>query len=417
MSDVREETGRKIASGSKVMAEEQVRERESGSERNHPSGGALENQHTIASGDYVETGNTIVSGDSLEVGTAIASGPGLEVGFSTASGVTHETGHMVASSGVEIETGSGEVSDSLDENGWTLASSGNSVETGSNLTSGNIVEIGQAIASGSAMETENPGASDCGIETGTRNVSGKALENGDSMAHRILGERFYAKRGQPVWHGLGERGDVDESAQSVMTRIADYDVTVEPLYTEIGGQRIEVPERVVMRHPVTEDNQYRSFGVVGKDFQMLTPQFIASIWDEHVGRPVETMELLATTRATGDLVRPVLFAAWPSPTPPPPREDCPPEVFTQRFEKYEADVQIVQERRITALDLFRGDGTGMGLDSRKGTMWGVYQAVAELEQYRRGGNDQSAATSMLVGSRGATVQRAFDAALEACRSN
>lgn len=336
------------------------------------------------------------------------------------------------------------------------------------------------------------------------------------MAHRILGDRFYAQRGEYVWHPKGIRGDgTDQTAREMASQIADYEVSIEPCYTEINGSRIELPERVVMRHPVPEDDQYRSFGVVGTDFKMITPSLMAAIWDEHVSRPIHTMgvlregraifmstklqsvgvrgeevilfltnvnwmeagnanlamltgicpvcdntvrageevateklrilhdsnliertiewlggivqraeykmpafheamQLLANTDVNRDKAATVLSAAYP--TPPAPSGDCPPGVFTERMEKYTANIRLVEEKRVTAIDLFKGEGTGMNLESRKGTVWGLYQAIAELEQYRRGGSDDQAATSMLVGVRGTTIQRAFDAALEVCRN-
>lgn len=124
----------------------------------------------------------------------------------------------------------------------------------------------------------------------------------------------------------------------------------------------------------------------------------------------EACELLTRTRVTEENAVPVLGAAYPDVQQP--VNDVPNEVWLQRLEKYEADVSIVDERRATVVDLFLGEGRGSATPAADGTMWGLYQAVVECENFRRGGSDRTAQESVLVGTRGDTIARAFDAALD-----
>ena len=56
----------------------------------------------------------------------------------------------------------------------------------------------------------------------------------------------------------------------------------------------------------------------------------------------------------------------------------------------------------------------MDSEACKGTVWGLYNAVVECEDYRRGGSEKSRATSAVIGDRAVTKQRAFDVALTLC---
>ena len=89
----------------------------------------------------------------------------------------------------------------------------------------------------------------------------------------------------------------------------------------------------------------------------------------------------------------------------------------------EASRQVLQAafpgdetRQTAALRLFDGAGTGMDSVAARGTLWGLYNAIAELENFREGDTLEQAATSVLFGKRGLAIQRAFDAAL-ACATD
>jgi len=47
-----------------------------------------------------------------------------------------------------------------------------------------------------------------------------------------------------------------------------------------------------LRNPTTDDPETRVFGIVGADYHLVTPDDFVSIWDERVGRPIETIGAL-----------------------------------------------------------------------------------------------------------------------------
>jgi len=123
----------------------------------------------------------------------------------------------------------------------------------------------------------------------------------------------------------------------------------------------------------------------------------------------EACELLASTKATKAKLTHVIEVAYPMPKEVDP--SLPKEIREKREEYFDRWVSITNHRRETAHALFAGAGTGMDTDAAKGTLWGVYNAVIESEDFRKGGPEETRAASLLTGDRAAIKVRAFNAAL------
>ena len=109
------------------------------------------------------------------------------------------------------------------------------------------------------------------------------------MAHLIFGDRFLSLR-QPAWHRLGTVVQEPMSAYRALQLIGDYNVRTEDIIT-VSGQQL--PEHVaILRDPTVDDTQTRVFGVVGRDYQLITPADLSILWDEHTGMAVETIGCL-----------------------------------------------------------------------------------------------------------------------------
>lgn len=93
-------------------------------------------------------------------------------------------------------------------------------------------------------------------------------------------------------------------------------------------------------------------------------------------------ELLADKPARTATADKVFRVAWPDPTPPTP--NAPADVMRARMERYENRILRRQRFRNEAVRLFEGEGTGATSRAAKGTMWGVVNAVTEVENYRKG---------------------------------
>lgn len=350
------------------------------------------------------------------------------------------------------------------------------------------------------------------------------------MAHEIFGERFYNRSTEPAWHKLGTNNPEAQPALKVLREVLGEPVTtLEPVYAHLSdGSEVELPwHRALMRHPTPEDDQYRTFAVVTKDYHLVTAGDVCRVWEEHVKDPrtgafvpVETMGFLrqgstffVTSRlpaidVKGDEVEMYLGAVapldgvhaasterWPLrvvcantlrmaqersadryrvihdelalermgawlaemyeravnetelvrealtvladvsaletdveavlraayPTPPEVRRDAPDYVVAERAKRRDQLAARVVRYRDGARECFEGKGVGMDHPSCRGTLYGLYQAVSETECWRKGWNrdgreDELVAESLLMGPRGATIQRAHAAAMEVAAS-
>lgn len=129
----------------------------------------------------------------------------------------------------------------------------------------------------------------------------------------------------------------------------------------------------------------------------------------------EAFEVLAGYKVTRSAEKHILMAAYPDPAPR--KVNAPAEVMAVRAK----DLQYVIDRQIKlrakATELFKGAGTGAEMESAQGTGWGLYNAIVEVEDYRRGWNGggleaQRVAESALFGERADAKARAFETALE-----
>lgn len=107
------------------------------------------------------------------------------------------------------------------------------------------------------------------------------------MSHNLFGDRFGDAR-QPAWHSLGQVFETSVSATQALKKIGGYEVRLEP--ATAGG--VSLDKMAILRNPTTDDPETRVFGIVGNDYTLLTPQDVCSIYDEHVGQPVETIGAL-----------------------------------------------------------------------------------------------------------------------------
>jgi hypothetical protein len=68
---------------------------------------------------------------------------------------------------------------------------------------------------------------------------------------------------------------------------------MEPIYVVVDGATIPVAGyRAAMRHPTADDPEYRTFNVVSEGYQPITMADVATVCDEHIAKPVETMGIL-----------------------------------------------------------------------------------------------------------------------------
>jgi Domain of unknown function (DUF932) len=87
------------------------------------------------------------------------------------------------------------------------------------------------------------------------------------------------------------------------------------------------------------------------------------------------------------------------------------EVNQEKAKRRDQERRVIDERRVQALELFKGAGTGMRNPASWGTAWGLYQSVVELEDWKGGSKGSGLAHSVLFGERAETKSRAFEATM------
>lgn len=107
------------------------------------------------------------------------------------------------------------------------------------------------------------------------------------MAHNLFGERFQDAR-KPAWHGLGRVASKAMGAVKALKDIGSYEVYL----AEAKANGIKLDRNAILRRPTDDDPVTRVFGVVSKDYTLLTPQDVCTIYDERVSQPVETIGVL-----------------------------------------------------------------------------------------------------------------------------
>jgi hypothetical protein len=141
--------------------------------------------------------------------------------------------------------------------------------------------------------------------------------------------------------------------------------------------------------------------------------WLTQVYDEAVLKVQvvqEAFDILAGRKVKAPEVAEVLLAAYPEPNIPSP--NAPEDVMKERLHRWEGKRDRIIRRREAARGLFEGDGTGMNTAATKGTSYGLYNAIAETEDWSRTVADIDSVTeSLLIGPRAVVKRRAFDACM------
>lgn len=107
------------------------------------------------------------------------------------------------------------------------------------------------------------------------------------MGHNLFNERFGDAR-RPAWHYLGQVFTKKISAKAAYKKLGEYSVRLEPAM----ASGIDLKRQAILRDPTADDPEVRVFGVVGNEYNLITPQDVCDIYDEHIAKPIETIGAL-----------------------------------------------------------------------------------------------------------------------------
>lgn len=95
----------------------------------------------------------------------------------------------------------------------------------------------------------------------------------------------------------------------------------------------------------------------------------------------------------------------------PRRADMPEPIYVEKLAQAEYNRERMGKKRAGVVELFDGKGRGMDTPAARGTAWGLYNAVVEMEDYGGTGKGAVVAESALVGDRARTKAAAYDAVM------
>lgn len=119
------------------------------------------------------------------------------------------------------------------------------------------------------------------------------------MAHEISRKNFFDTTGKPAWHNLSifeklgvERQDREYSAEEVYALFGQPQYSVTDLYYKVNGEEVGVNDKMIIRHPVSDDPVFKVIGRASENYELIGGGMAAEIWDKQVQMPVETMMML-----------------------------------------------------------------------------------------------------------------------------
>lgn len=115
------------------------------------------------------------------------------------------------------------------------------------------------------------------------------------MAHELFDKRLVMRDGMGAWHGLGDvfGRDVQMTALEAFG-MAPWDITLQPLTTTVVNPlsgavtTMELAQRAIIRWPTPDDPEFRNFGIVGPEYDLISPYDFCQIFDEAVRMSITT---------------------------------------------------------------------------------------------------------------------------------
>ena len=110
------------------------------------------------------------------------------------------------------------------------------------------------------------------------------------MSDGMFGQRFMSVR-QPAWHALGTViQKAIKPSVAVVKFSLNYEVHTYPTVAIVNKKQIKTGKYAIMRDPTKDDNQYRVFGTVGENYEIVQNTELAGIMDTiHEVWGLETM--------------------------------------------------------------------------------------------------------------------------------
>lgn len=108
---------------------------------------------------------------------------------------------------------------------------------------------------------------------------------------RIFGQNFYSNK-EPAWHKKGRVGQENEGAVLVYSKMSPVSFEQRPFTITLNGKPIETKKHFGI---VRISNTEKVIGETKGRYKLVQPIRYAELFDEYVGKPVETFGFLGTS--------------------------------------------------------------------------------------------------------------------------
>lgn len=119
------------------------------------------------------------------------------------------------------------------------------------------------------------------------------------MSHNIFGNRGVFSK-EPAWHRLGTVFQEDVTALEAHNHMTPPTITLEPVFTKLPSltdkahrpTNFALANKAIIRHPVPDDPEYKTFGIVGPEYVLVDPLEFSQIWDRATNLRIESAAFL-----------------------------------------------------------------------------------------------------------------------------
>jgi len=225
----------------------------------------------------------------------------------------------------------------------------------------------------------------------------------ETMGCLGAGELFFLTTKLPGINVKGDKVDVYLLWVSPYNGYAAIEVRVTPVRTVCRNTLITARAASTEFYRIVHNKDAR------KRLQVWTTGIV-----QRSQRRAETLEqafkMFAQYQPSQKVVPAILTQVYPDPKPI--NEVPDDEVMVKRQNEFDYQSRAQDQFRQMVQELFNGRGTGMDNKACRGTGWGLYNSITELENFRRSGTDIARAKGVLFGPRASTMERAYDVIYE-----
>lgn len=219
--------------------------------------------------------------------------------------------------------------------------------------------------------------------------------------------------------GHGETIFITTKMNSVSIKgdeVVNYLLVTSPMTGGDAAQVLVTPIRVVCQNTLiaAKSDASETYRIIHDRYAMQRMEnWLDGVYNRAMEKAVvleQAFNAMAGYIPTAEQIDSVIGVSYPFPKMP--RNNVPDDVKKTRQVVWEKLREKVLARRLAVKELYEGKAIGADSTAFKGTLWGLYNSVTEVENYRRTRGQDAAPFNTLFGDRAKVMSSAYNAVLE-----